>query len=122
MVLYQINVLKALFLTGNLGLRMRKAVHNTVFVYGITTPALTARRHRSQFWIKQEMNNVTLTLPADLAPAAGFTLLIENNFQVLQKARPRRTCKTIGATAPGGTCANNGHLGVTCPCISMGDF
>ena len=85
-------------------------LHDTVFIYCIKTPARTASRHRSPSavpdhgisWIKQEINNVTLTLPVSelvLNPAAGSSLLIENNFQVSQKAWPRRTCKIIGTMA-----------------------
>ena len=107
-VLYKINILKALFLTCNLGL-----LHDSFHLWHNNTAALTARRHRSrqlsqimpQFWIKQEMNNVTLTLPVSelvLTPAAGSSLLIENKFQVLQKAQPHRTCKMIGAPEEAG--------------------
>ena len=43
MVLYQINVLKALFLQVNL-LTAHAQCFTTVLIYGITTPALTARQ------------------------------------------------------------------------------
>ena len=47
MVLCEINVFKAPFLTGNHDCACA-LLHDTVFIYGITTPALTARRHRSR--------------------------------------------------------------------------
>ena len=69
-----------------------------------------------QFWIKQEMKNITLTWPVSesvLTPAAGSSLLIENKFQVSQKAWPRHLQHDWNnSTGRGGTCANNVHLGI----------